>query len=135
MCAASDIEAVSDSVKSKCCDMALWSVKLSVDTSKLDLSSSVPLLADSPICYETIKMLSRGKTNLPLVEGAASKLLFGSAFRFCALLPDGPCVFCMNENTFYFRYVHHPKMLLSSAVNVSLLDYSTCVATCMEIKL
>ena len=49
VCAASDIEAVTDSVKSKCCDMALWSVELSVDTSKQDLSSSVPSLADPPI--------------------------------------------------------------------------------------
>ena len=53
VCASTDIEAVTDSVKSKCCDTALCSVELSVNASEQDLLSSVLSLADLPI----VKML------------------------------------------------------------------------------
>lgn len=49
VCAATDIEAVTDSVKSKCCDTVLCSVELSVIASEQDLSSSVLSLADLPV--------------------------------------------------------------------------------------
>ena len=49
VCAATDIEPVTDSVKSKCCDTVLCSVELSVIASEQDLSSSVLSLAGLPI--------------------------------------------------------------------------------------
>lgn len=51
--------------------------------------------------YETVKVFSCGEWYSPWVGGAASKLSFGSVFRFCALLSDGPCVFCINEKVIF----------------------------------